>query len=218
MERLFSLFLWIIVAFTGILLIELSLPYTTFKPNIDFLRTKQLIYHKDIWRWAFYVHVFTSPVAYITALIQFLPFVKHKVRTHQINGWIFFISYLALAGPSGFILAIYANGGFWGQTSFLILSFLWMTFGIMAFRSAINHDYQAHINWVMRSLFLMSSAVFLRFYAYLLGYFHIDLHPKSAYILIAWISWVPNLILGEFILKRDFVQRFLQKQYWPNSY
>lgn len=206
---------WFLVAIAGFFLIQLSLPYLAFLPNVDFLRTKQLIYHKELWRWSFYIHVFSSPIAFVAGLLQFLPLVQHKLALHKYIGLSYLISFLILAGPSGFILGWYANGEPWSQLSFCLLSLIWLFFGVMAYITVRKKDYHNHMKWVMRSLFLMFSAVMLRFYAFCITYFNIDLHPRTAYTFIAWASWIPNLFIGEWIIRSKFVRCYLQEQYWP---
>jgi hypothetical protein len=48
------------LALATYLMFQLSVPYVSFQKNIDFLATKQNVYHIDYWRYAFYAHVFTS--------------------------------------------------------------------------------------------------------------------------------------------------------------
>ncbi|MCT4560394.1 MAG: DUF2306 domain-containing protein [Crocinitomicaceae bacterium] len=216
MGRFFTLVLWVSIAFSGFLLIQLSIPYLAFERNVDFLKTKQLIYHHDLWRWSFYIHVFSSPIAFLAALAQFFPLVQHRIVYHKLFGIVFFISFLLLAGPSGLVLGIYANGGFWAQMSFSLLSLLWLFCGIQAYWMVRRKKYVQHQKWVLRCLFLMLSAIMLRLYAYFIAYFNLDIHPKTAYIMIAWLSWVPNLIIGEIFLRTNSVQRFLQQAYSPS--
>ena len=68
-----------------------------------------------------------------------------------------------------------------------------------AYERARARDYVAHRAWMIRSYALCLGAVTLRVYLPLsLG--PLGLPFEQAYPAIAWVSWVPNLILAEWLL------------------
>jgi uncharacterized membrane protein len=195
--------LGLLLVYAGALLVLLSLPYLAFKPNVDFLITKQLIYHIDWWRISFYVHVFCSPFVYFVGLMQFnRSLLKKSPIWHRRMGKTYILLTLLLAAPSGFLLGLYANGGYPSQISFVVLSILWFGLTLQAYRMAKAGDFRRHFNFAILSFALALSAVSLRFYAYLFDVFHINLSPKESYILLSYLSWIPNLLVA-FLLTRS---------------
>lgn len=206
-----STILFIILLYCSYLLILLSLPYIHFEKNVEFLATKQLIYHLDWWRWSFYIHVFSSPIVIITGLLQFNRYFLHrKKRVHRVLGIIYVLFVVLISGPSALLMGLYANGGYLAQISFVLLSTLWIFSTAFAFLSVKRHAYLKHSRWMLRSYALTLSAVTLRIYAYCFDYFNVHLGPKETYILLSYLSWIPNLIIAEIIIRTQYLQRLLQ--------
>ncbi|MFK7783600.1 MAG: DUF2306 domain-containing protein [Crocinitomicaceae bacterium] len=209
-------------AFLGILygsylLILLSLPYIHFKPNVEFLGTKQLIYHIDIWRVSFYVHVFTSPIVILAGLLQFNRWIlKKHPKFHKAIGYVYVVTVLLISGPAALVMSFYANGGRVSQTSFVLLSFFWLFTTLMAFLKIKKGDFLSHTKWNIRSYALTLSAVTLRFYAYLFDVFEVRMGPKETYILLAYLSWIPNLIVAQLLIWGGYPKYLLSKMNLKN--
>ena len=203
---------FLIILYASYLLILLSLPYIHFERNVEFLGTKQLVYHIDWWRISFYIHVFSSPVVILTGLFQFNRWVIQRARRlHRILGYFYIITVVMVSGPSALLMSLHANGGRIAQASFVILSVLWIGFTFLAYRSARKGKFPNHAHWITRSYALTLSAVTLRFYAYLFDVFNLDLGPKETYILLAYLSWVPNLVLSEILIRKGCMHSLLGK-------
>jgi len=204
---------FIAIAYASYLLVLLSLPYIHFEKNVEFLSTKQLIYHIDAWRISFYVHVFTSPIVIMGGLIQFNRWIlKKSPRFHRIVGYAYVIDVILITGPAAMIMSFYANGGRIAQTSFVILSCLWILFTWLAVIKARKGHFLSHTKWNIRSYALTLSAVTLRFYAMLFDYFNLNLGPKETYILLAYASWIPNLIIAEILILLKYPQYLLSRR------
>ncbi len=63
---------------------------------------------------------------------------------------------------------------------------------------------------MIRSYALTLSAVTLRFYAYLFDYFNLDISPRETYTIIAYMSWIPNLVFAEFLIRKGYVHYLLR--------
>lgn len=197
---LFYLFAAVIL-YTSWLMLLLSLPYTSFDRYVDFLITKQLVYHIRHWRISFYVHVFTSLIVLITGLLQFSHYLLKKYPgLHRRSGIIYSLVILAFSGPSGLIMGFYANGGVPARVSFVILATLWLLTTLLGWRYAMQRNWKRHTAMMVRSYALTLSAISLRFYAFVIVYFHLPLHPVQTYILISWLSWTLNLVIAEAII------------------
>jgi uncharacterized membrane protein len=205
-----NLLVFIAIAYASYLLILLSLPYIHFERNVDFLKTKQLIYHLKYWRVSFYIHVFTSPIVIISGLFQFNRWIlKNHARIHRISGYAYILTVIFITGPAAFIMSLWANGGRIAQLSFVLLSILWILFTYLAYYHVKKGSIDRHAKWMIRSYALTLSAVTLRFYAYLFDVFNLDLGPKETYILLAYIAWIPNLLIAEILIKFGYPRYLL---------
>lgn len=191
-------------------MLKLSLPYRNFEPGIEFLSTKQFIYHIKIWRWSFYLHVFVSMFVLLAGMFQFSKVIRlRSPKFHKTCGYIYFSVLLGFSAPSGLVMAYYANGGIWAKTSFILLSLSWIFTTIMALYYLRRKEYEKHGNWTLRSYALTLSAITLRFYAWVLGTTNLQISPVDAYILIAWLSWIPNLVYAQGLIKFGFIRRLV---------
>ena len=193
------------------LLILLSLPYIHFQPNVEFLGTKQLIYHIDLWRISFYIHVFSSPIVILSGLLQFNRRILNKrPKIHRGLGYVYVITVLLISGPAALVMSFYANGGRIAQTSFVLLTFFWIFTTLMSFLRVKKGHYLSHTKWNIRSYALTLSAVTLRFYASMFDIFEVRMGPKETYILLSYLSWIPNLIIAEIMIYFKYPQYLLK--------
>ncbi len=191
----------LLLAFFSYLMLRLSLPYTTIKSDVDFLQTKQNVYHINYWRWSFYVHVFTSIFVLLAGFIQFSKYLRIKfTKLHRITGYLYVLLIVFITGPASFMMGWHANGGLPARTSFTLLSFLWVIFTALAWWFAVKQNFNLHRAFMIRSYALTLSAITLRIYTVAFAYFNIHAKPVEIYITTAWLSWVPNLIIAEMII------------------
>jgi hypothetical protein len=190
---------------------ELSLPYTAFRKNVDFLLTKQRVYHIGWWRFGFYVHVFTSVLVLLAGFTQFNRFFLYKRPLwHRRAGWVYIVAVLLLSAPSGFLIALKANGGLPARISFVLLSVTWFITTLQALLHVKKRLFEKHADWMLRSYALTLSAIALRTYAWLFDMLNVHMAPRNVYILIAWISWLPNLLVAQWLIKKGFNRRLLK--------
>lgn len=182
-------------------MLKLSLPYIEMRNDVDFLQTKQNVYHIDYWRRSFYIHVFTSIFVLLAGLTQFNTFLqkKHK-KVHRFMGYIYVLLVVFISGPASFMMGWHANGGLPARTSFTLLAFLWVVFTGFAWWYASRKRFIQHRAFMIRSYALTLSAITLRIYTFAFSYFNIHARPVEIYITTAWLSWVPNLIIAEMII------------------
>lgn len=200
-QQFLQLGTFLAIAYASYLLILLSLPYIYFEPRVEFLETKQLIYHIKVWRYSFYIHVFTSPIVILCGLLQFNRWIlKKSPKTHRISGYIYILVLLFVTGPAAFVMSLMANGGYISQISFTTLSVLWILFTFLAYRSIRKGAVRKHTIWMLRSYALTLSAVTLRLYMYLLSEFEVNMEPRETYILVSYLSWIPNLFFIQILI------------------
>jgi uncharacterized membrane protein len=200
-KTVFSAFLIGLMLFFVYLMARITMPYYSFRYDVNFLLTKQAVIHLSIWRQAFYIHITTSIMVLFTGIFQFVrPLIKKRPGLHRTLGKIYVGLILFFSAPSGFVMALYANGGIWAKTSFTIISILWWTFTFLAYKNAREKNFKAHLANMYRSYALTLTAITLRTYVLILPHF-IHLHSSQMYSLVAWLSWVPNLIVVELLIR-----------------
>ena len=177
-----------------------TLPYLSFKLNVDFLLTKQSIIHIKYWRYAFYAHILSSMFVLLAGVVQFWNyFLLHFKKWHRNIGKLYVFLVLFVSGPGGLVMSFYANGDVTAKISFVLLSVLWILFTALAFMYVLRKNFILHRNFMIRSYALTLSAVTLRGYAFLLSFFS-HLEAKQEYALLAWSSWSINLLIAEVLI------------------
>jgi len=123
---MFKNVLWIVRVFlvyclmclASFLMLRTIIGYTSFKNDIQFLALKQDYIGNPIWTAAFYVHVFSAIFTLFAGFTQFSEqFLKDYRKWHRILGRLYVWNILLIKAPIGFIMAIYANGGWMGKSA-----------------------------------------------------------------------------------------------------
>ena len=198
--------LYILLCFFSFLMLRITLQYIPINLDVAFLRIKQDYINIIPWRIAFFIHVFTSMFALLAGFTQFSnSILKNYTRIHRTIGKMYVLVILCLTGPSGFIMAIYANGGFPSKVGFLVLDILWMYFTANAFRFALKKDFKNHKNYMYRSYALTLAAITLRAWKYVLV-FLFQPAPMDVYRVVAWLGFVPNLLLVEYLILKKYIR------------
>lgn len=199
-QTIFLKSLWVFVTFFCVLLFGTTALYLSFQ-EIGFLHAKPDLVHNLIWRSVFYIHVTGSMIPLLIGPFQFIQsFRKKYSKAHRKLGETYVFCILIVGGPSGFYMAFFANGGFWAQAGFFILSLLWLGTTYWAYRTAVQKDFKAHQKWMLRSFALTFSAVTLRLWVPFLSYIILTDHQFTV-VITAWINWIPNIIIVEILLK-----------------
>ncbi|MEM7373458.1 MAG: DUF2306 domain-containing protein [Bacteroidota bacterium] len=173
---------------------------TFLQPEFDrgFLRGRESYFY-GVYQWGLYAHIFSAPWTILIGLLQFWPKVRREwAGVHKWLGRIYVGLILLFAAPGGLIMGWKAIGGMGASLSFVLLAIVWWGSSFMAWREARRGRWAAHRRWMIRSYLLSLSAISLRFLSFLfaLG----DVSGTTSYILIAWLSWLPQLLIGEICL------------------
>ncbi len=197
---------WGLIAGLAAFLFATTTIYFSFADDINFLAVKQEVVHNVLWRTAFYIHITGGMLALLIGPFQFIRRIRHRRRAlHRNLGKAYMVSILFLAGPSGLFMAFYAEGGFYGALGFVLMAVLWLWTTFRAYETIRRRDVPGHIRWITRSYALSFAAVTLRLYVPATTLTN-ALDPEFVVVSSAWISWIPNLIVAEMLL-RWFPQR-----------
>lgn len=177
------------------------LMFLTIPENQGLLSTKSAeLLSKAYYQFGFHTHILLGGVALISGFSQFFPKLRReRLGLHRSLGKIYVIAVM-LSGISGLYLAFHATGGWMAISGFSLLAILWLFFTIQAYQSIKNKNIQAHQKWMIRSYALCFGAVTLRIYLPLSMALGFDF--MVAYPIIAWLAWVPNLLIAEQLIVR----------------
>lgn len=156
---------------------------------------------KQIWVVQFYLHIMLGGLALLTGWSQFLKrFRNHNLGFHRLLGKIYIIAVL-ISGLSGLYIAVYAEGGLIAKTGFAGLALSWLFTTTKAYLTVKKGDISSHQKWMIRSYALTFAAVTLRIWLPLFQ-FAMGMDFFIAYMIIAWLCWVPNLLWAEWKVRR----------------
>ncbi len=144
------------------------------------------------------MHVLGSGLALLIGGFQFSQTLRRKyLHVHRWLGRIYLIMIL-IGGLGSFMLAPQAAGGLVAKIGFFLLAVLWWFSAFQAYVAVRRGDIAEHRAWMLRNFALTFAAVTLRIQ---LGTLTASGVPfEEAYPVVAWLSWVPNLVLIEWYL------------------
>ena len=146
-------------------------------------------------------HVAGAIVATLLAPVQLLPGVRRRrPAVHRVLGR-GYAAGVVIGGLFGFWLAFLAFGGAVATAGFAVLAVLWVLTVGLAVTAIRGHDVAAHRRWMLRNVALTFAAVTLRLWLPTLEAIGLDF--ADAYRTVAWLAWVPNLVVMEWWLGRD---------------
>jgi uncharacterized membrane protein len=119
------------------------------------------------------------------------------LNLHRWSGRVYVLAVL-FGGSAALLLATVSQGGLAAHVGFGLLAVLWLLATGQAYRSIRAGDQVAHRRWMIRSYALTLAAVTLRIYIPLSQIVGLPFEP--AYQTIAWLCWVPNLLLAEWLI------------------
>lgn len=154
----------------------------------------------EIWNIGFYGHILFGGLALAIGWIQFNKSLRQKnLSLHRRIGKIYVIAVL-VSSICGVYIGFFATGGWVSAVGFIALGIIWFLTTTSAFLFIKKGEISKHQKMMIYSYAACFGAVTLRIWLPILiaimGEFN------SAYRIVAWLSWVPNMIIAYFIVKR----------------
>jgi uncharacterized membrane protein len=157
-------------------------------------------------RLALRLHILGSAIALAIGPIQLylrrlMPLSRRASATkwHRRLGRIYVGAVLFGVG-FGFYIAFYADAGIIAQAGFVTLAIATLATTLLGLFAIRRGDEAEHRVWMARSFALIFAAVTLRLYIpFLFAAFGED----NGYRIVAWLCWVPNLVVAEYMLRRS---------------
>ena len=191
---------WAVLLLMAVYPVLLSTSYLTLKPE-DILFAEQkavyLAHHAMLM-----VHIVAAMLAILIGPFQFLPQLRkgRLLKFHRWLGRAYLLSVL-FGGIGGLYMAQFGYGGLITELGFAALALLWLYSGYMAYKHIRNKEIEAHRQWMIRNYALTLAGTMLRVWVpiFVVGG---GIDWVLAYRAIAWLAWVPNLLVAEWIIRR----------------
>jgi len=125
-----------------------------------------------------------------------------RARAINVHRWLGrgYVVAVLIGGLGALVLAPTSQEGLVTHVGFGLLAILWLHATVQAYRSIRARDVESHRRWMIRSFALTLAAVTLRIELPLQLAAGIPFH--DAYQVVAWLCWVPNLVVAEWIVLR----------------
>lgn len=151
---------------------------------------------------AIYLHVFGAMFALALGPFQFLNGLRaRRPVLHRWMGRLYLALGVGVGGTAGLFMAFHAFGGSLARSGFALLALAWLYTGWQAWRAIRARDIARHRLWMRRNFALSLAAVTLR--VLLPAALAAGFSMEQAYPVIAWLCWVPNLVLALRLEKPD---------------
>lgn len=143
-----------------------------------------------------YTHTFASIVALVLGPFQFSARLRQKhTDLHRWLGRSYLAVGVLVGGLSGLYMSRYAFGGSVARLGFAALAVSWLYTGIRAYLAVRRGAIAEHRKWMVRNYSLTFAAVTLRLY--LPASMAAGIEFATAYPIIAWLCWMPNVVFAE---------------------
>jgi uncharacterized membrane protein len=146
----------------------------------------------------FYAHTVVAPLALLFGVWQFLPATRRS-SYHRWAGRLYVVC-VAFASIAGFVIATTTEIGLRAGAGFMILAVLWFIATTTAYFWARTGNFVRHRVWMIRSYALTCAAITLRII--LPAGTTLGASFADSYIVAAWGSWIINLLIAEWIIRR----------------
>jgi len=186
---------WILIVCLAILVSLVPLTYIHPNTTSGFLELKEEVVLKNTAWWTnFYLHIFSGGIALLVGWVQFSKKIrKNYLQWHRTLGKLYVVSAL-ICGFTGVFVGFYAYGGIVAQLGFVSVGCIYFYTTLMAYLYIKNNNIVGHQTMMIYSYAACLAAVTLRLYGPLLTVGLGDY--TTAYRIVAWLSWVPNLLIA----------------------
>lgn len=143
-----------------------------------------------------YAHTLGGMIAMLIGPFQFLTAVRR--RYPAVHRWLgrTYLTCVAVSGLAGLYLSPGSDARATFGAGFIALALVWLYTGTNAYLAIRRGDVAAHRRWMIRNYALTYAAVTLRIEVPLLILVG-GVAPILALNIVAWLCWVPNLLVVE---------------------
>jgi len=162
-----------------------------------------------LWNIGFYTHIVLGGIALLIGWVQFSSTFRQKnMAWHQKIGKLYVILVL-ISAITGIYIGFFATGGIVTALGFISLGCIWFYTTLMAYIHIKNKHVLKHQQMMIYSYAACFAAVTLRLWLpTLMAIFG---NFITAYMITAWVCWIPNIIVAYFMNRNLEQQRIKGK-------
>ena len=194
---------WVIMTLLALTAMSFVARYLAFNPEEYFPEQREVYIRLE---FVLGVHVLCGILALAVGPLQFVGWIRRRfIRVHRFMGATYIASCTGL-GLSGLVLATVSYPSWVTSLGFglLGLSMLFATW--TALRMVLAGRIGDHRRWMIRSFSLIYAGVMLRLWTLLYDELSnaglVSFSFATAYTWIAWLCWVPNLLIAIWFTRR----------------
>lgn len=197
---------WVLVGFLSTLVGLYPLIYLFVDQQFGLLDSKSTdLLQDNLWNIAFNGHIILGGLALLIGWLQFSEKLrKRKVHVHRTIGKIYVLAVL-ISGLNGLYIALYATGGIVSILGFFSLGLVWLSSTFLGFSAIKKGNIDLHEKFMIFSYAACFAAVTLRIWLPILT--SIMGEFNSAYRIVAWLCWVPNIIVAFFMVRNTKAEK-----------
>jgi uncharacterized membrane protein YozB (DUF420 family) len=152
------------------------------------------------------IHIFAGSILLACATLQVWPWLRRRhLRVHRWSGRIYVLAAIPV-GVGGLIVAQFPHGGPVQQAGNTAFGLLFLTCTGLGYRAVRQHRIGDHRRWMIRSFALAFSIVTNRIWLMIMIPVFASTGGDQAVIAVigaaTWISWLVNLAVAEWWLRR----------------
>lgn len=155
----------------------------------------------NLWNIGFYAHIIFGGVALLIGWVQFSKKLRLKNITLHRNIGKLYCTAVLISSIAGIYIGFYATGGTISEIGFILLGLIWFSTTLGAFLAIKKGNIIKHQKLMIYSYAACFSAVTLRIWLPILVTIH-EGEFVPAYRVVAWLCWVPNIIVAYFITRK----------------
>lgn len=185
--------LWLLFASACVIVGLYPLAYLLAPGKIALLLLKsEGLVNNGLWKAGFFTHILAGGIALMVGWSQFIPQWRSRyLVVHRVLGRIYVVAVIVSA-TAAIAIAPFSSTGTIASIGFGSLGVIWLATTILAWRSIHQRNWQQHERLMTYSYAACFAAVTLRFWLpALIGVFQLKF--STAYPIVAWLCWVPNL-------------------------
>jgi uncharacterized membrane protein len=193
--------LWILFATFALLIGLYPMIYFLIDRKFGLLNSKSVeLLSNTFWNIGFYTHIVFGGIALLIGWTQFSSKMRNRrMASHRKLGKVYVVAVL-LSALAGIYIGFFATGGWISSAGFICLGIIWFYTTLKAYLHIKEGEVEKHQKMMIYSYAACFAAVTLRIWLPILTIIYGDF--SKAYLVVAWLCWIPNLIVGYLITRK----------------
>ena len=193
--------LWILFATFALLVGLYPMIYFLIDRKFGLLNSKSVeLLSNTFWNIGFYTHIIFGGIALLIGWTQFSSKMRNRrMALHRKLGKVYVVAVL-LSALAGIYIGFFATGGWISSAGFICLGIIWFYTTLKAYLHIKEGEVEKHQKMMIYSYAACFAAVTLRIWLPILTIIYGDF--SKAYLVVAWLCWIPNLIVAYLITRQ----------------